>query len=271
MINFITNRMGWPSEFTRGLQMAKHLGCKVNEPIDTDDVVICIKCMLPDSIGTQLKRYYIDFIDDVNTSELCRRVPYAKVIVLTDAMKEYLETRVPNTIVVIPEHTCNFENDIRIRKEVTTVGYVGSKQCFFLDVDELTAKLKANGLDFKFLTCEDKTVTREDVCAFYKSIDIQVAFRPDANDCRPSVFRNPLKLINAGSFNIPTVAYPEFAYREAAKTSYIDAIDLDDAVHSCCILRNDKTLYDFMANRSYEFSQDYTIDKIAKLYKELDK
>ncbi|KKL03735.1 hypothetical protein LCGC14_2623170, partial [marine sediment metagenome] len=56
--------------------------------------------------------------------------------------------------------------------------------------------------------CETDKFTREDVCEFYKTIDIQIAFRTPGKEVRPPIFRNPLKVFNAGSFKIPTVAYP---------------------------------------------------------------
>jgi len=36
-MNIMTNGQGWPSEFTRGHQIADALGCRVNQPITDVD------------------------------------------------------------------------------------------------------------------------------------------------------------------------------------------------------------------------------------------
>ncbi|MHA2264869.1 MAG: hypothetical protein ACXAEN_20950, partial [Candidatus Thorarchaeota archaeon] len=125
----MTNKNGWPSEQTRGFQVAQALGCKFNVPItDYNETVIAVKCYFSYEIQpdlARLKNMYLDLIDDVNI------------------------VKIPNDIVVIPEHSCNFEQEVRQRDEVKTVGYVGSSQCFDLDVNDVKNVLGQIGLDFK--------------------------------------------------------------------------------------------------------------------------
>jgi hypothetical protein len=209
---------------------------------------------------------YLDLIDDVNIVIISRNFPTHKLIVLTDMMRDYLSSQIPNDIVVIPEHSCNFEQEVRQRDEVKTVGYVGSSQCFDLDINDVKNVLGQIGLDFKYLVCEGDSVTRKDVCDFYKSIDIQLTFRKPGEEVRPTVYRNPLKVFNAGSFKIPTVSFPELSYRICAGTYFLEAVDLGSVIDKCYMLKHDKGLYEFYANRSYEWSKQFDIAKIAKLY-----
>ncbi len=270
MLHFITNGENWPSEHTRGIQMAEYLGCKINSRIAKDDVLIYVKCTPSLNISDRVKAVYIDPIDAPNTVEVCNKTPFARVIVLTPAMKQSLQdSGVKNDIVVIPEHSCNFEGAVRERADITKAGYIGSRHCFYLRFDEVRQRLLEHGIEFEYFLCE-KDVTRQQVVDFYKRIDIQIAFRPEHIDCRNPMYRNPLKIVNAGSFKIPTVAYPEFAYRTYAKFCYIDAVDLDDVIRCCVELSKNKCLYETYSLRAYELSQMYTIDKIAKFYKELD-
>ena len=269
----MTNKMGWPSEHTRGYQIAEALGCKVNTPVeDCDETIVAVKCYFDQKIQADLRalrNIYLDLIDDQNLVAIANRFPENRRIVLTDLMRDYLSDKVENEIVVIPEHSCNFAQETRPNSAVSTVGYVGSSQCFDLDVNRVREVLEQIGLDFRFLICETDRVTRKDVVEFYKMIDIQLAFRLPTREIRPPVFRNPLKIFNAGSFGIPTVAYPEISYRLEAGSYFLEALDLADVVNQCWMLKNDQSYYDFYSNRVLKWSQQFDIEQIAKLYAKL--
>jgi len=267
-MNIMTNGQGWPSEFTRGHQIADALGCRVNQPItDVDETVVYVKCWADESVRPErLTNYYMDLIDDSHMMGVFKRFPNAKVIALTDIQKNFLEDNVKNDIVVIPEHHCNFKQETRHRTLVQRVGYVGSRQCFDLDFDWMAGVLDAVGLEFRCLVCEDEGVTREDVCDFYKSIDIQIAFRGEQAAVRPPIYRNPLKIFNAGSFRVPTIAYPELSYRLCAGSYFLEASHPDSLVNKCYLLANDSNLYEFYASRAYEWSKQFDIAKIARKY-----
>ncbi len=268
-MKFMTNKKGYPSEYTRGYQLADVLGCEVDEPLKTvNETVIAVKTYFPDS--EHLTNLYFDLIDDPNTINIANRYPNACIIAITDIMKNYLEDRISNKIVTIPEHTCNFENRIRIRDEVKVVGYVGSTQCLNIKPSVLRNILGDNGFEFKMLVCETAdNATRKEVADFYMGIDIQIAFRLPGLAVRPPVYRNPLKIFNAGSFKIPTVAYPELSYSMCAGTYFLEAIDLDSIVNKCRMLRDDSVLYNFYSDRVYEWSKQFDIVKIAKMYAQL--
>jgi hypothetical protein len=269
-MNFVTNKKGWPSEHTRGYQIAEYLGCGINRAMRTfDETTIAVKCVFSRKVQQDLDsmtNLWMDLIDDVNTINFAKRLPHVGIIAITDIMKDYLAQHIDNKIVVIPEHTCNFNNEIRKRKTVKVVGYVGSRNCFDLDATVVEEALKKIGLEFKYLICETDDVTREAVVEFYKSIDIQLAFRTEARDIRNPMYRNPLKVFNAGSFKVPTVAYPEVSYRICAGTMFLEATTLGSVIDKCYQLKNDKSLYDFYANRAYEWSKQFSIKNIAKLY-----
>ena len=271
-MNFLTNKMNWPSEHTRGYQIASALGCRVNAKItDLSETTINVKCYphLDLECNSKMNNLYLDLIDSDNTIDVANAIPNAKIIAITDIMKDYLSCHIKNDIVVIPEHTCNFDNEVREDREVKVVGYVGSTQCFDLDVFEVKEALNSIGLDFRFLTSETMDVTREDICEFYKSIDIQLAFRLPNIAVRKPIYRNPLKIFNAGSFKIPTVAFPEISYEICAGTYFLEALNLASVIDKCYMLKNDDSLYDFYSNRVYEWSKQFDIVKVANLYAKL--
>jgi hypothetical protein len=270
----LTNGHGWPSEFTRGHQIATALGCKLNASVkDYDETVVAVKTLFNPSVQTDLRNFtnlYMDFVDDINLIPLAKQYDTAKIVVLTEPMMDFVSQHVDNELVLLPEHTCNFERFVRDpEKDVKTVGYVGSSQCFNLDFDELGKDLASIGLDFKYLLCEDDKVTRMDVVNFYKTIDIQIAFRLPAEEVRPQIYRNPLKIFNAGSFRIPSVAYPEMAYVLCAGTTFLEAINIHSVIDKCYQLKEDKGLYGFYADRVHEWSKQFDIKNVARMYAEL--
>ena len=87
-----------------------------------------------------------------------------------------------------------------------TVGTVGSRASLHLDLDDLDRRLRAIGITMQR---RDMGRRREHVLQAYRTMDVQIVFRanlPDREIC------DALKLSNAGSFGIPTVAYPEVSY-----------------------------------------------------------
>lgn len=272
-MNFITNKHQWPSEFTRAYQVASALGCKVNQVFDNyDETLVTVKCFLSPDIQHDMekfKRYYLDLIDDANLIDTAKKNPTATLIVMTEIMRDFLKNKISNPMVVIPEHHCNFELLRRDRNKVEVAGYVGSRSCFDLDFEVVAKALARIGLNFNVLICEDNNVVREDVVDFYKTIDIQIAFRTETRAIRPPIYRNPLKIFNAGSFGIPTVAYPEIGYRLTAGTYFLEAVHIDSVIDKCRILKDDASLYNFYADRVFEWSKQFDIAKIAKMYAKL--
>ncbi len=268
---FITNNL-WSSSRIRGEQLAKATGGVCNKlSIEYGSTIVLIKMWPtnPEALG-KFKNIYADMVDSDGCLEEISKYPHVNIIAISALAKQYLECRVTNRVILIPEHHCNFENFIRTRKIVRVVGYVGSKASLDLDVILLARKLKQIDLEFKVLFCDDITVTREDVVNFYKTIDIQICFRlPRILKNMPPEMKNPLKIYNAGSFKIPTVAYPELNYVKECDASFRVAYNLNDLVSKCKELKTEKWLYDKMVDRSYEIAKNHHIDKIVPLYKEL--
>ena len=111
---------------------------------------------------------------------------------------------------------------------------------------------------------EDRNVC----CRFYASIDISLSFRCQMDPILAKL-KNPLKLANAGSFGIPTVAYPELNYVAEWDGCFAKAENLDQIVRAVKVLMESKAAYENLSGLAYEKSKEYHIKKILPLYKEL--
>ena len=139
-----------------------------------------------------------------------------------------------------------------------------------LDINDVTKALAEIGLEYKM---QQNFKTRQDVVDFYKSIDIQLCFRHwrGIGQKEPPELKNPLKLENAGSFKIPTVAYPEPCFvDEFGSGMFVHALSLKGIVAGCAMLKNKKSFYATYAQRAQIRARDFHINKIAPLYLDLD-
>jgi len=258
-ISFFTN--GGGSGKIRGEQIAKHLGAKLNPKQGFEnDICIYVK-RVPHSPCP--KRTYIDVIEDSLGLRWVRDKKEVGIIASSVSIKDYMERKTGRKdIVLIPQHHCNFERIKRTRKVATTVGIIGNKHSFQYPLDKLEKKLDKIGMMLKtFIRPNFKS--RQDVVDFYKEIDIQLVWRPDIDD----VLKNPLKLVNALSFEIPTVAYPEMNFVRELEGYFIPITTIDNMIHYV------KDLKDFSYNawvmNALFKAEEYHIDNIAKLYKKL--
>jgi hypothetical protein len=80
---------------------------------------------------------------------------------------------------------------------------------------------------------------------------------------------NCLKLANAGSFGIPTVAFPEPAYKREWPNECLFADTLGGLIAIVTKLRDEKGFYQEMSGRVREKAKEYHIDRIAAKYQEL--
>ena len=144
------------------------------------------------------------------------------------------------------------------------MGFIGfPKYSFRHPLDDIRNGLAKLGLDFVEKTTFNH---RNGVNWFYKNVDIQIVWRPYADE-----FRNPLKLSNAGSYGIPTVAYPEESFVSEYNGCFIPATSIDELIIKVKELKDNPDLYDNMAKKVMTRAENYHIEHIAKLYKELDK
>lgn len=257
MINFFTN--GGGSGQIRGIQIAHKLKAKVNPKVyDPSSICIYIKDF---PLGPIPDNTYIDVVEDSRGLRWVVNHPEIGIIASSRMILDYLRTRTGRTdIVFIPQHHCNFERFIKPTRELKVVGIIGNALSFQYPLIELRERLKSNGLQLKTLI-KKKFKDRKEVCEFYKQIDVQIVFRKDDN------LRNPLKLINAMSFGIPTVAFPEPSF-VLEKLPFIHARNIDDMIKAILLLKNPE-LYKASAIEGINASQDYHIDFISELYKQL--
>jgi len=260
MISFFTHSGG--AGIIRGEQVAKKLGAKLNPTSGYEnDICIYVKCAPPTNHS---KNCYVDVVEDSEGLRWARNHPEVKLIASSYTIYAYLDANFPNEIVLIPQHHCNFERAVRTRKEVKVAGIIGNKASFQYPLGELEAKLNLIGIELKTLI-KKRFDSREEVVNFYKQIDIQLVWRPGSD----GVLRNPLKLINAMSFGIPTVAYPEEDFVYELDGYFIDEKSIEEMLMGIEYLKSSTECYEDYTIRGIQKVEEYHIDNISKLYLKL--
>ena len=255
-VRLVFHRRKGGSGQIRGLQMAQYFKARLNPPEwNYDfDVHIWVK-QEPDDI-TLPGKHYLDVMDEHRRIPWLRAHPECGVIASSQSGYEYLKEKLGRDDVhLIPQHHCNFERVVRERDEIKVVGVVGVDGAIQCDVDELQRILENQGMEFRWLR---RFRNPPEIVAFYKGLDMQIIWRKQN---RP--LKNPLKIINAMSFGIPTVAYPEIGYSEV-EGYYWHIYDLGELPSIIKQLRDG-----FNAQRLINVADDYHIDIIASLYREL--
>lgn len=265
---FVTNRK-WTSSLLRGRQIAEALGLECDPPvISARETVVAIKCWHHDF--PRFGHLYCDIVDSDSLLPVLQASPHLGVITCTEKGRDYVSARIENNIKVIPHHHCNFENRTRSEKEPCVAGYVGGAGNLDLNVAETKKALGKIGMDFLVLYNDGISLSREDICRFYLSIDLQVVFRkPRLMPNMPPELKNPLKIVNAGSFGVPTVGYPEPCF-EAANDGFVQAMNLNQIVEASAALKSDRSLYRRLAESGRQQAQAHHIFRIAPRYRELE-
>lgn len=254
----------------RGHQIAQYLGAKENPEVNYEnDICIYVKTH---KHPFHPKHSYIDVCDAPRAIEYLKSHPEIGVIALgvtqRDKLKELLNR---DDIVLIPHHHCNFDRELRPDREVKVVGIMGNKNAFQYPIEDIRAKLKDIGLELKYE--EDYWNTygedRQKIVDFYKSIDIQIVWRPKAWSPRYEPLRSPLKLSNAGSFGIPTVSYPELDYTTEWLHDSIFTRNIDNLIVLVKELKDNDIFYREYAEKGIKKAEEYHIDNIINMYKEL--
>lgn len=258
------------SSMIRGDQIADAVGAKFNpESGYENDVCIYVKPHLKkDNMDFKFegRKSYIDIIDGHNLGQLMIKYPKVGVIVCSKADEKTMGAVIPNEIVFIPQHHCNFKRETRWTEggEVTLkkIGMIGTEDAFDFIPKEIEEGLKERGIELiKF----SKFFTREDIINFYKSIDLQMIWRPYRK-----VLSNPLKIVNASSFGIATIAYDEEAFKEV-QGCYWGVNSPEQFLAQLDILIEHPSIMLPTIHRCIEKAEFYHIDNVAKMYKELDK
>lgn len=261
------------SSLIRGIQIAQNIGAKLN-PTEgyKNDVVIYVKP--PYRPGTYYhfndfnfegKRSYLDIVDELSYNELLKIHPEVGVITLSDWNYKIIKKMLPNHKVVnIPQQHCNFERLKRNSKKIAKVGIIGSPKAFDFLPNGLEKELKKRKIELvKFSDFS----AREKILDFYMDIDVQIVWRPYF-DYSKDILMNPLKIVNASSFGVPTIAYDEKAFAEV-KECYIGVKDLEGFLAKLDELRDSKAKFNKIRAACIKKSEEYHIDRIAKMYEKL--
>ena len=260
MISFfcLRNRSG----NIRGHQMGSYLGAKIN-PHNGFENDICIHVKKTPKYG-RIKVY-----DCVDSKKLFGRYllrhPEVVVAGISKTAVEFLSDKLKNRIIYLPQHHCNFDREQRAKREIKVAGYCGHPASFICFENEIREKLEKIGIE---LIVDYKFKSRQDVINFYKKIDIQIAFRMQG--ATDKVLKNPLKLSNAGSFGIPSVACPEANFVAEYDKHFLPAKTIDEVVDAVYQLKTDQSLYNTMANMARERAECYHISKVAEYYRKLE-
>jgi hypothetical protein len=188
--------------------------------------------------------------------------PEVNAIVCSQADMETMSSCISNKIVFIPQHHCNFNREKRTRAEIKTVGVIGTRGAFPYLPEGLKEELAKRGMELLEFS---KFFSRQDIIDFYKRIDIQMVWRP-----YKKLLSNPLKLVNGASFGIPTIALDEIAFKEL-EGCYLPVNTFEEFLVALDSLRNDLDGYAEYSKKCLIKSEEYHIEKVGEMYKELAK
>lgn len=251
----------------RGYQIAEKLGARVNPKSDYEnDICIFVKCYPFENFP---EKTYYDMGDQYPFAPWILAHPSAKVIAMSRVMREHIFEKVNrNDIILIPVHHCNYLCEVRERKEVSVVGVIGGFRSFEPRKKRwLISTLKSIGIDYIEV---NHPGSRELVVDFHKKIDIQIAFRPIRSTAPlTGKLGTSVKLINAGSFKIPTVSYPEPAFVDEFDGCFLSVNTLEELITGIKKLKEDPVFYKELSEKAWERSQKYHIDEIMPLYQKL--
>ena len=253
----------------RGNQVAEFLGARLN-PKSGYENDLCIYVKVKPQ--TYPKHSYYDFVDGAYNIDWLKAHPDIGVIAISPSSQKYLSKVLNrNDIVCIPHHHCNYERHLRPERPVKVVGIIGSKNSFQYPIEKIRDDLKDMGLTLlyeeDFWNTYAKSMNpRQAVKAFYEQIDIQIVWRPKPWSPRFDVYRNPLKLENASSFGIPTVAYPEPSYVREWDREFAHAESIPQLISLIRMLKEYPEVYKNMSKRALGKAELYHIDTIKKLY-----
>jgi len=258
-VKLVFHNEGGGSGIIRGAQMAERFKARRNPPEWSYDFDVHIWVKQQPADMALPGKHYLDVLDEPRRVEWLLQHPECGVISSSESGHEYLKEKLGrDDIHLIPQHHCNFGRVVRGRSGMLVAGVVGGQGAIQCDLEELKSNLAMKGItEFKWL---QNPKGPEEIVEFYKGIDVQIVWRSESGD-RP--LKNPLKIINAMSLGIPTIAYPEIGYQEV-EGYYWRAGDMRDVRKAI-----DKLNAGFNAQLLIDKAEEYHIDNIAPLYKGL--
>ncbi len=253
-------RLSRGSSIIRGEQVAQYLGAKLN-PFKGYENDICIY-VKPHITTKFAKHSYIDIMD-VSQDTFLRFISLGIPIIVSSlsAFEFYSKAFKKYKFMFIPQHHCNYERNKRDWPKVTTVGIIGYHASFTYPMEDVKQRLKKIGLELLF---ENHLLNRADTVNAYKKIDIQIAWTNTG-----WITKNAMKLYNAASFGIPTVARKDITYREF-EGYYIPVNTMDEMIKEIVKLKENKEYYRHFSELIVPKAEEYHISNIAKLYKQLN-
>lgn len=253
-------RLSWGSSIIRGEQISQYLGAKLN-PVEGYENDICIY-VKPHITIKFAKHSYIDVMDVTHTSILnFTKLNIPLILSSKLAYEVYSKAFKKNKFVFIPQHHCNYERVRRDRPKVTTVGIIGYHASFVHPMENVRKRLQEIGMELLF---ENHVLNRTNAVNAYKRIDIQITWAEST-----WITKNAMKLYNAASFGIPTVANKQQIYKEF-EGYYIPVNTLDEMIKEIVKLKEDKDYYTQFSEFIIPKAEEYHIANIAKLYKQLN-
>ena len=250
-------------------QIAEYLGAKIN-PTEgyENDVCIYEKPHVKKFEDMKFEGHpYLDINDGHNLGHLALKHPEVPVITISKYDQEIMSNiydergqKIKSKVLFIPQHHCNFERFVRNRDKIKVVGYLGGYTDLFYFPQPLLGELARRNMNFVFNTTFN---TREEVVNFYNTIDIQITWRP-----YKMILRNPLKLVNAASFGIPTIALDEKNFQMELEGCYRPVKDFNEFLVALDELRNPPTYAEY-SQKCLEKAEGYHIENVAKLYRAL--
>jgi hypothetical protein len=257
---------GGPGEI-RGRQMAHHLGGKFN-PVEgyENDCCVYVIGTGPEN-GREQALSYHDVMDcGWGRIARVRRLTHGGIIAFSNTHRDSLAEALPGRdIHLIPQHHCNFLRETIPERPVLRVGCIGGDSAVQWPHYAVKRMVTALGLEWEY---GYHYARRWRVVEYYKTIDIQLSFRPTHARSIP-LHMNCLKLANAGSFGIPTVAFPEPAYVAEWKDECLWGDGMEAIMWQIKRLKDDAVLYKEMAARAKAKAEAYHIEKISELYRAL--
>lgn len=254
------------SSMIRGDQISEYLGAKLNPTTGyKKDVCIYVK---PHVRGEENiakfkfegTRAYLDIVDAWGLLPLLERHPEVGVIACSKRDQQILSKLLKNEIIFIPQHHCNFERVKRDSDKIETIGMIGTDDAFKYLPPEIEEGLGKLGVK---LVKYSKFFSRQDVIDFYKQIDIQVVWRPYRMR-----LSNPLKLVNAASLGVPTIAYDEDVFQEL-EDCYFGVKSYQEFLNVVNNLKHSIGFYQEFSDYIVDKAEEYHIEKVGELYKKL--
>jgi len=203
---------------------------------------------------------YIDIIDGFELRHLLRMHPDVGCITISKHDEAIMKKYIKNEVVCIPQHHLNFERATQLRDEIKVIGVVGSAGAFQFIPDKIKKELTKRGIELREHSIFHP---RDAVSRFYQSIDLQLIWRP-----YKKTLANPLKIVNASSFGVPTIALDESAFYEM-KGCYIPVTKIEELIEKIDILMKDRSVYLEMRDYCLAKAEEYHIDNICKMYRKL--